>query len=71
MIRPGLGALAIIVALDTWNNFLMPLILLNSPDLFTVPLLLAQFQGQFGGINTGLIMAATAVSTIPMLIVLS
>ncbi|WP_406715160.1 carbohydrate ABC transporter permease [Trueperella pyogenes] len=69
MIRPGLGALAIIVALDTWNNFLMPLILLNSPDLFTVPLLLAQFQGQFGGINTGLIMAATAVSTIPVLIV--
>lgn len=69
MIRPGLGALAIIVALDTWNNFLMPLILLNSTDLFTVPLLLAQFQGQFGGINTGLIMAATAVSTVPMLIV--
>lgn len=69
MIRPGLGALAIIIALDTWNNFLMPLILLNSTDLFTVPLLLAQFQGQFGGINTGLIMAATAVSTIPMLVV--
>ncbi|MDO5722179.1 MAG: carbohydrate ABC transporter permease [Actinomycetaceae bacterium] len=68
MIRPGLGALAIIVALDAWNNFLMPLILLNSTDLFTVPLLLAQFQGQFGGINTGLIMAATALSTVPMLI---
>ncbi|MDY3664517.1 carbohydrate ABC transporter permease [Schaalia hyovaginalis] len=68
LIRPGLGALAIIVALDAWNNFLLPLVLLNRSQLFTVPLLLSQFQGQFGGINTGLIMAATAVSTIPMLI---
>jgi multiple sugar transport system permease protein len=68
MIRPGLGALAIIVALDAWNNFLMPLIMLNRPELFTVPLLLSQFQGQFGGLNYGLIMAATTVSTVPMLI---
>lgn len=67
-IRPGLGALAIIVALDAWNAFLMPLVLLNSTELFTVPLLLSQFQGQFGGLNYGLIMAATALSTIPMLI---
>lgn len=67
-IRPGLGALAIILALDSWNNFLLPLIILNTPDLFTVPLLLSQFQGQFGGLNQGLIMAATTISTIPMLI---
>ena len=41
-IRPGLGALGIIVALDAWNNFLLPLVLLNSTELFTVPLLLSQ-----------------------------
>ncbi|GAA1440974.1 carbohydrate ABC transporter permease [Leifsonia poae] len=67
-LRPGLGALAIIVALGTWNNFLLPLVLLNSQDLFTVPLLLQSFRGQFGSINYGLIMAASAVATIPMLI---
>lgn len=67
-LRPGLGALAIIVVLDTWNNFLFPLILLNTPDLFTVPLLLSSFSGQYGGINYGLVMAASAVSTVPMLI---
>lgn len=67
-LRPGLGALAIIVALSTWNNFLLPLVLLNSQELFTVPLLLQSFRGQFGAINYGLIMAASAVSTIPMLI---
>ncbi|WP_411719985.1 carbohydrate ABC transporter permease [Mycetocola sp.] len=67
-LRPGLGALSIIVALDVWNAFLFPLVLLNSSELFTVPLLLASFQGQHGSINYGLVMAASAVATIPMLI---
>ena len=48
--------------------FLFPLVLLNSPDLFTVPLLLSSFRGQFGSINYGLVMAASAMATIPMLI---
>lgn len=68
-LRSGLSALAIIVALGTWNNFLFPLILLNTPELFTVPLLLSGFEGQYGGMNYGLVMAASAVSTIPMLVV--
>lgn len=67
-LKPGLGALAIIVALSTWNNFLLPLVILNSQDLFTVPLLLQSFRGQYGSINYGLIMAASAIATIPMLI---
>ena len=68
-LKPGLAALAIIVALDAWNNFLLPLVLLNSSELFTVPLLLSQFQGRYAGINYGIIMAASAISIIPMLAV--
>ncbi len=58
-LKPGLAALSIIVALDVWNSFLFPpLVLLNTPpDLFTVPLLLQSFQGQFGSVNYGLVMA--------------
>lgn len=67
-LKPGLGALSIIVALDVWNSFLFPLVLLNTPDLFTVPLLLSSFRGQFGSINYGLVMAASAVATFPMLV---
>lgn len=67
-LKPGLGALAIIVALSTWNNFLLPLVILNTQDNFTVPLLLQSFRGQFGSVNYGLIMAASAIATIPMLI---
>lgn len=67
-LKPGLGALSIIVALDVWNSFLFPLVLLNTPDLFTVPLLLSSFRGQFGSVNYGLVMAASAIATVPMLI---
>ncbi|MDL9979444.1 carbohydrate ABC transporter permease [Microbacterium sp. ASV49] len=68
-LRPGIAALSIITAINVWNAFLFPLVLLNTPDLFTVPLLLQSFQGQFGSVNYGLVMAASAISTIPMLIV--
>jgi len=68
-LRPGLAALAIITALGVWNAFLFPLVLLNSPDLFTVPLLLTSFEGQHGSVNYGLVMAASAIATVPMLIV--
>lgn len=67
-IRPGLAAVGIVVALNTWNNFFMPLVLLNSTRLFTVPLLLAQFNGQYGGINYPVVMAGSAISIVPMLI---
>jgi multiple sugar transport system permease protein len=67
-IRPGLGALAIITALDSWNSFLLPLVLLNRTENFTVPVLLAAFRGQYGNIDYGLLMAASAISVIPMLI---
>lgn len=68
-LKPGLAALAIITSLGVWNAFLFPLVLLNSPDLFTVPLLLTSFESQHGSINYGLVMAASAIATIPMLIV--
>lgn len=68
-LRPALGALGIIVALDVWNSFFYPLIFLNSTDNFTVPLLLSQFQGQYGGVNYALVMAASSIAVVPMLIV--
>jgi multiple sugar transport system permease protein len=68
-LRPALGALGIIVALDSWNSFFLPLIFLNTTETFTLPLLLSQFQGQYGGFNYALVMAASAVSVVPMLIV--
>lgn len=68
-LKPGLAALGIITAIGSWNAFFLPLVVLNSPDLFTVPLLLSQFVGQFGGINYAMVMAASTISIVPMLVV--
>lgn len=67
-IRSGLAALGIVTALGAWNSFFFPLVVLNSPRLFTVPMLLSQFVGQFGGVNYAMVMAASAASIVPMLI---
>jgi multiple sugar transport system permease protein len=67
-IRPGMGALGIIAFLASWNSYFFPLIFLNTPELFTVPLLLATYAKQFGAIDYGLILAASSISVVPTLI---
>src|SRR3712207_5379764 len=46
LLVPALAALGIFLFLGSWNNFFYPLIFLNTPDLYTVPLMLNQFRGQ-------------------------
>lgn len=68
LIKPALAALAIFTFLSMWNNFFGPLIFLNSPDKFTVPLLLNLFRGMYITDWT-LMMAGSAIAVIPVLIV--
>ncbi len=68
LIKPALSALAIFTFLGQWNNFFYPLIMLSSPDKFTVPLMLNQFRGEYT-VDWALMMAASAIAIIPVLIV--
>ena len=43
---PALAALAIFVSLNSWNDFLWPLIITNSIEMRTLPVGLSTFQGQ-------------------------
>ncbi|WP_457033189.1 carbohydrate ABC transporter permease [Kitasatospora sp. P5_F3] len=67
-IRPGLWTLGIIVFLASWNSYFFPLVFLNTPDLFTIPLLLDSFNSQRGGVDYGLTAALSAMTVVPMLI---
>lgn len=44
---PALSALAILLFLWTWNQFLLPLVLVNDPDKRTMAGALGAFQGQY------------------------
>jgi multiple sugar transport system permease protein len=68
LIRPALAAVGIFVFMGSWNNFMDALIYLSTPAKYTVPLLLNNFKGLYVS-NWAYMMAGTAISVIPVLIV--
>jgi multiple sugar transport system permease protein len=65
---PALATLAALTFLDSWNNFLWPLIAVTSTSQMTLPLGLATFQGAHQTEWT-LVMAANVMSLIPMMVI--
>ncbi|MBB6098430.1 multiple sugar transport system permease protein [Deinobacterium chartae] len=68
LVRPALSSLAIFTFLGNWNAFLWPLVVIQKPELRTLPVGVALFSGE-AGTQWGLIMAASALAVIPVLIV--
>jgi multiple sugar transport system permease protein len=64
--KPALAAQAIFIFMGAWNNFLMPLIVLSDKEMFTLPLGLNTFKGQYIS-YWNYIMAASMVLTLPAL----
>ena len=65
---PALATLAALTFLDSWNNFLWPLIAVTTTDKMTLPLGLATFQGAHSTEWT-LLMAGNVMSLVPMLLI--
>jgi len=68
LIKTTLATVAMILFLDSWNDFLWPVIVINSPQMRTLPVGIALFKDPYGNINYGPLMAATIISTGPMLL---
>lgn len=66
--KPSLATLTIFTFVNTWNDYMGPLLYLNSTNLKTIQLGLQMFITQYNA-NYGLIMAASVVSVIPIIIV--
>ncbi len=66
--QAALAALAILTFLQQWDNFLWPLVIINDPDKYTVPLGLAQFRGRLGT-DVGPTAAGSIVAVLPVLVV--
>ena len=67
--QPVLGALAIFAFRSAWNDFLWPLIAVNKPDMFPLPVALAMLRGAYAAESYGPIMAGAVLSALPLLIV--
>jgi ABC-type glycerol-3-phosphate transport system permease component len=68
LIKTTVATVAMILFLSSWNDFLWPVIVINSADLRTLPVGIALFKDPYGNINYGPLMAATLISTAPMLL---
>lgn len=64
--KPALAAQAVFVFMGSWNNFLLPVVILFDPEMFTLPLGLNSFKGQYIS-YWNYIMAASMVFTLPAL----
>jgi raffinose/stachyose/melibiose transport system permease protein len=65
--RPALAAVAALTMIVSWNDLLTPLVVLNSDELWTLPLGTMQFQGQYAT-DLALVSAFVALSAIPTII---
>lgn len=65
--RPALAAVAALTMIASWNDLLVPLIVINTDKLWTLPLGTMQFQGQYGQ-DLALVSAFVALSAVPTLI---
>lgn len=66
-IRPALVTLAIFVFIGSWSDFLWPLIVLDRPELYTLPLGVATLAGTFS-LDWRLIAAGSVISIAPVLL---
>ncbi|MFC0187043.1 carbohydrate ABC transporter permease [Fictibacillus aquaticus] len=65
--RPALAAVAIFLFMFQWNNFIWPLVVLNTQDMYTMPVALSSLIGM-SRIDYGQVMLGTTISTLPIMI---
>ena len=68
IIRPGLATLGLVTFIGQWNNFLTPLVVLNSRENFTVPVALRTMQGLIQT-DWGAVLVGTALAVLPLLLI--
>jgi multiple sugar transport system permease protein len=66
--KPAIGTFAILAFSNVWDEFLIALTLMKTPDKRTLPIAIKLFQGQHLN-DWGLIFAASLIAVVPILLV--
>lgn len=67
LVRPALAAVVVLTMVASWNGFFLPLLVLNKEQLWTLPLGIMQFQGQFGT-DWSRVLAFVTLALIPTIV---
>lgn len=68
IIKPAVFTLSIIAFLQSWNNYLLPMIMINDPKMFTVPLVMASIGNMFVA-DYGARILAVVVGVLPIMVI--
>ena len=68
LMKPALGTLGLVTFIGSWNNFMAPLVVMRSAELYTLPLALRSLQTP---VNTewGALMLGSALALLPLIAV--
>lgn len=65
--RPLIAVMTLLAFMAQWNDFLWPLIVLKTPELYTLPVSLRFLQGQYDA-NYGGLMAMALLTCLPLVV---
>lgn len=65
---PALATLAILTFLGSWNNFLWPLVVAQSQDMYTLPVALSLYSTGLNSTNYGILLAGSVLVITPVLL---
>lgn len=67
MSRPVLATVSVLTIVASWNAFVLPLVVLNDPKMWTLPLGVTNFSTQYSS-DTARVLAFTSLSMVPALV---
>jgi multiple sugar transport system permease protein len=71
LLAPGIATVALFTTVATWNNYFLPLIMLNEPDWFPLTVGLGQWSAQAQGVNArpiyDLVITGSLLMIIPLI----
>ena len=66
--RPAIAVVSVLAAVGSWNNFLLPLLVLTDQSQWTLPLAVTQFQQQFST-DWASVLAFVTLAMIPAILI--
>ncbi|MGI5154336.1 carbohydrate ABC transporter permease [Microbispora sp. CA-102843] len=66
MARPAIATVSVLAVVNSWNQFMLPLVVFSDDSFFTIPLGVQQFQGQYAT-DIARVMAYIVVAMLPAL----
>ncbi|ADU28970.1 carbohydrate ABC transporter permease [Evansella cellulosilytica] len=68
IMMPAVATMAIFTFIGSWNNYILPLVVLFSPEKYTLPVMMGALRGSQVAQNLGAMYLGIAISVVPIMI---